>query len=404
MMRWLRECVRLRDLAMGLLVVAALFGCVRVEPPAGAATDVASTATAVSQSTRTPTPTVPADLAARAAALGRGVNLGNALEAPREGEWGMVIEPHFFPLIREAGFDTIRVPIRWSAHAEAAPPYTVDTAFFERVDWVIDQGLANDLNVVINMHHYDPLFEDPEAHYDRFVAIWTQIAIRYADRPDTLYFEPLNEPHGNLDATRWNTLLARTIAAIRAVDDHHTLVVGGADWGSINGLTYLSIPEGETNVIGTFHLYDPMLFTHQGAEWVGPEYGTLGVTWPGPPEEEVAPIPEARAVDWVRTWFARYNQTSGSANPASREAIGAALDRALAWSERRGVPLWLGEFGAYQTADMDSRVRWTETVRAEAEARGFTWAYWEFGAGFGIYDRESEAWRTPLLEALIPAP
>jgi endoglucanase len=341
-------------------------------------------------------------LSERAIALGRGVNLGNALEAPNEGEWGMVIEPEFFSLIRGAGFDTIRVPIRWSAHAAEASPYTVDETFFERVDWVIDRGLANDLNVVINMHHYDPLFEAPEAHADRFVAIWRQIATRYRAQPDALYFELLNEPHGNLDAARWNALMADTIAVVREIDDYHTLVVGGADWGGISGLDRLEIPAGEANTIATFHFYDPMLFTHQGAEWTGSEYGTLGVTWPGPPETEITPIPEARKVEWVRMWFLRYNQTQGDANPASADAIAKTLDRALAWSKQSGTPLWLGEFGAYSTADAASRARWTATVRAEAEARGFPWAYWEFGAGFGIYDREADAWRQPLLEALIP--
>jgi endoglucanase len=51
---------------------------------------------------------------------------------------------------------------------------------------------------------------------------------------------------------------------------------------------------------------------------------------------------------------------------------------------------------------MESRARWTATVRAAAEARGFAWAYWEFGAGFGIYDRDAETWRVPLLTALMP--
>lgn len=397
-------------LMVGLVVMGIGVGCGTAAPTGAPPTGTPEvTLTPTMAPTRTPRPTatesaIPAALAERAAALGRGVNLGNALEAPNEGEWGMVIEPEFFPLIRDAGFDTIRVPIRWSAHAAETAPYTVDTAFFERVDWVIDQGLANDLNVVINMHHYDPLFEDPEDHYDRFIAIWTQIATRYADRPDALYFELLNEPHGNLDAKRWNGLMARTIEAVRAIDDGHTLVLDGADWGGINGLNGLVFPEGASNFIATFHFYDPMLFTHQAAEWVGPEYGTLGVTWPGPPDVAVTPLPEAREVEWVRLWFMRYNQTPGSSNPASVDAIGQAFDRALAWSEARGVPLWLGEFGAYQTADMASRARWTATVRAEAEARGFPWAYWEFGAGFGVYDREAAAWRTPLLEALVPAP
>ena len=62
----------------------------------------------------------------------------------------------------------------------------------------------------------------------------------------------------------------------------------------------------------------------------------------------------------------------------------------------------MGEFGAYEKADMQSRVNWTKFVREEAEARGISWAYWEFGAGFGIYDRKVKAWNKDLLNALIP--
>ena len=53
----------------------------------------------------------------------RGINIGNALEAPNEGDWGVVIKDEYFKIIKEAGFDTVRIPIRWSNHAENAPPY-----------------------------------------------------------------------------------------------------------------------------------------------------------------------------------------------------------------------------------------------------------------------------------------
>ena len=49
--------------------------------------------------------------------LARGVNLGNALDAPKEGEWGLTLEEDFFEQIRRAGFKSVRIPIRWSAHA-----------------------------------------------------------------------------------------------------------------------------------------------------------------------------------------------------------------------------------------------------------------------------------------------
>ena len=49
--------------------------------------------------------------------LGRGVNLGNALEAPTEGEWGVVLKEEYFSIIKQAGFNSIRLPVRWSGHA-----------------------------------------------------------------------------------------------------------------------------------------------------------------------------------------------------------------------------------------------------------------------------------------------
>ena len=56
----------------------------------------------------------------------------------------------------------------------------------------------------------------------------------------------------------------------------------------------------------------------------------------------------------------------------------------------------------YDVADMQSRAAWTRAVTREAERHGIAWCYWEFGAGFGAYDRDKKAWREPLLKALIP--
>src|SRR5438067_10486839 len=136
-------------------------------------------------------------------ALGRGINFGNALEAPKEGDWGLKLDASYFKLIKDAGFATVRVPVKWSAHAAKDAPYTIDAEFFQRIDWVLDQAEANKLNVVLNCHHYDELDKDPDKHLPRLVAIWEQIAKRYKDRPATLVLELLNEPYDKLIDQQW---------------------------------------------------------------------------------------------------------------------------------------------------------------------------------------------------------
>jgi len=302
----------------------------------------------------------------------RGINLGNALEASKEGEWGVVIKDEYFRIIREAGFDTVRIPIRWSAHAENDPPYEIDDKFFKRVDWVVNKSLEQDLITIINIHHYEEIMRDPIGHKMRFLALWRQISEHYKDYPENLYFEILNEPHGRLAEKVWNELLAEALRIIRATNPSRKIIIGPADWNSIYGLKSLVIPEDDKNIIVTFHFYVPFEFTHQGAEWVHPS-PPVGRKWLGTEVE--------------------------------RRQIISLLDMAAKWSKEHGnIPLFLGEFGAYRKADIDSRVRWTYFMAREAEKRDISWCYWEFCAGFGAYDPKEKKWREPLLYALIPKP
>ena len=302
--------------------------------------------------------------------LGQGLNLGNTLEAPNEGDWGFVLEPWHFREIAAGGFDSVRVPIRWSAHAQANAPYTIDPVFFNRIDWVVNQARTNDLSVILDVHHYDEIFEDPAAHKDRFLALWDQIATRYQNEPKTVFFEILNEPHAALDANAWNALLVDALATIRQTNPDRQVIVGPAHWNNLSELPNLVLPENDRNLIATFHYYSPFEFTHQGASWVEGSDAWLGTTWDGTASEKQA----------IRTEFTFVEN----------------------WAAQRDRPMLLGEFGAYSRADSQSRQRWTTFVREQAEAKGFEWSYWEFGAGFGAYDRDNRAWIPEIYNSLDP--
>jgi endoglucanase len=300
--------------------------------------------------------------------LGRGVNLGNALEAPNEGEWGITLEEEFFDLIKNVGFNSVRIPIRWSAHTNIMSPFGIHPGFLNRVDWAVEQALSRGLMAVINIHHYEKLMEDPDAHRKRYLAIWCQLADHYKNMPGELLFDLLNEPNTNLTPELWNDLLVDALSVIRETNPYRTLIIGTAQWGGLGALDDLSISGEETNAIVSAHYYEPFQFTHQGAEWVSGSDPWLGTIW-------------------------------GSAQDYA--AVEKDFDRLLSWSQENNRPVRIGEFGAYSKADINSRVMWTAHVARSAEERGFSWAYWEFAAGFGVYNPSSRSWNQELLESLI---
>jgi endoglucanase len=329
--------------------------------------------------------------------LQKGINLGDALEAPSEGEWGVVLDEANFSRASSKGFDHVRLPVRFSGHAKSEPPYTIDDDFFRRVDWAVTEALSHGLAIVIDQHNYDALMDNPEAHRGRFVALWRQIAERYRDAPRAVCFELLNEPHGNLTAQEWNSILKETLGVVRKTNPSRTVVVEGVDWGSAKNLKdTLAVPD-DPNLVGSFHMYQPILFTHQGAPWMPAEFQTKGVRFPGPPASPVTP---ATSVTWVRDWFARYNREPAATNPSGSTTIDGEIAMAKAFADSRHLPVYMGEFGAIDNADMASRVAWIRATRAAAERQGFGWAYWDDGGSFAAYDRKKGAWIPELEDAL----
>ncbi|MBN2354452.1 MAG: glycoside hydrolase family 5 protein [Spirochaetales bacterium] len=300
--------------------------------------------------------------------------MGNFLESEFEGKDtdGLLIRDEWFPLLKDAGFDFVRIPVRWSAHAGDSEPYPVDGAFAARVAHVADAALASGLSVVVNQHHYLELMENPAAHRARFLALARTMGRRFRGYPERLMIEILNEPTHHLTAGLWNDCLREAHAALRAENGSRVLIVGPTDWNNISGLASLSLAglEADRKIVATFHYYEPHPFTHQGAPWVTPPHPT-GRRWTG--------------------------------SDGELSALRADFDVAASWSARRKRPLLLGEFGAYQKhAAWPEVVAWTAAVRAEAEARGIPWCYWEFCHDFGVWDRDRKEFKQDLLRALIP--
>jgi endoglucanase len=237
------------------------------------------------------------------------------------------------------------------------------------LDWAVKQAVANRLLVILDLHEFHAMGEDPVGNKERFLAVWRQIAEHCQDAPGEVLFEILNEPNKKLTPELWNPLLRETLGVIRKSNPQRTVIVGPTSWNNIKDLDKLDPPNEDRNLIVTVHYYSPFPFTHQGAPWAGLK-DKVGVPWSGSEQEQQAILKD--------------------------------FGKAQAWAQQHDRPILLGEFGAYDKGEMASRVRWTSFVARQAEKLGWSWSYWQFDSDFIVFDVKHDAWIEPIRRALVP--
>lgn len=304
--------------------------------------------------------------------LAQTLNIGAVYEVGRYETWALEFDLDQLDAIASQGFTAIRLPVRWADWASEVPPYDIEEAFFEEIDLVLGRALANDLAVVLDVHHYEALDENPEGERERFLGLWAQIANRYQELPNSVVFELTNEPHSQLGGDLLNEILSAAVDVIRASNPNRTLMIGPGSWYSPLELDSLLVPD--TNIIVSVHYYDPFPFTHQGAVWV------------------------EGSAEWLGTRFD---------DAQDRPLIEREFDDVAAWASENDVPIFVGEFGALIEADGTDRAAWTTFIREQSEQHGFSWGYWDWASpGFGLYEMEpgdpgDGTWNEELLAALL---
>lgn len=285
---------------------------------------------------------------------------------------GLTIQESYIQAVADAGFDSVRLPICWPAHVSKTAPYSIDKAFLRRVDNVVGWCLKRKLAVIITIHHFNELYQNPDDENLRqiFFSIWRQLNAHFKSYSrEKVFFEVLNEPHDNLTSDKWNALIPEILAVIRTKDKDRTIIIDAADYAYHGALEKLAIPEDERNVIVSVRYYLPYDFTHQGAHWAAGSDKWLGKTWTG--------------------------------NADEMAVVNADLKFIKDWSEKNKRPITIGEFGAIALADEKSRVTWTRTVREKFDANGFSWCYFDFGMIFRAFDIEKQEWLPGFKEALV---
>jgi endoglucanase len=271
-------------------------------------------------------------------------------------------------LLKEAGFQSVRINLHPFRHMERTNGWALRPAWFETLDWAVTNATAAGLQVILDFHEFNAMAENPDTRKDQFLAFWKQLAAHCRNSPNSVLFEILNEPNKALTPALWNQYLREALAIIRATNPTRTVVVGPAFWNSVDHLHELELPADDRHLIVTVHYYKPMPFTHQGAPWTG-EKDKSGIAW---------------------------------GTEAERKAVRDDFEKVAAWSKVNERPIYLGEFGAYDKAPMESRARYTDFVARTAESLGWSWGYWQFDGDFILWDMKRDAWVEPILRALIP--
>lgn len=300
--------------------------------------------------------------------VGRCVNMGNSLETPTEGAWGgKKIDAADFKRIADAGFDTIRLPVRWSTRAGNVAPHTIDPEFMARVKGVVADARKAGLNIILNSHHFEEIHKDPsDANIAKLAGMWRQIAAAFADQPEAnLWFEIENEPHDKFNDSNLLKVLNPALAEIRKSNPTRPVIIGGEYWSGINSLKTLQLPD-DPNIVPTFHYYDPFNFTHQGATWVEPS-PPLGRKYGGDEDQKLLQDDLQKVRDYI---------------------------------SRTGKTPFMGEFGAHSTVPAEERVNYQKTIRVAFDQIGIGICAWAYTNTFPLWDQQKKAWVPGMRDAM----
>jgi aryl-phospho-beta-D-glucosidase BglC (GH1 family) len=326
----------------------------------------------------------------RAEHLKRGVNLSSFYAQTRDisqARLDAYMSEGDMRALKTAGFDHVRLSINPALLIASPKTGTLRDGPMASLDKTVGQLLDAGLNVVLDIHAEED-WKAALTHGDdgasNLYAFWLNFAAHYAKSdPDRVFFEILNEPSMD-DLYRWEGIQDRAVAAIRRVAPRHTIIATAAAWGHQDGLLAME-PVRDDNVIYTFHDYDPMWFTHQGATWSTTSWAfTHGIPYPSTPQN-ILPELNQEPDERVRLELQRYGEDQWGPARVQTE-----VDAIAKWAEERNVPLYCGEFGAFKDhSDPKMRAAWIDDTRTALESRHVGWAMWDYDGNFGLATKSS---------------
>jgi endoglucanase len=289
--------------------------------------------------------------------------------------------------IAEMGFDHIRLPIDEEQMWDEQGNRNEDA--FQLMTNCIDWCAETNLRVIVDLHilrshHFNaeekPLWTDP-AEQEKFYDLWRDLSATLSVYPNSLVaYELMNEAVAD-DPELWNNLVANAVKALREIEPYRTIVIGSNRWQSVGTFDELKVPANDTNIILSFHFYEPFLLTHWNASWTGLRDYEGPVHYPGIilTQEEFDALPE-KMKEAAKGWTGR---------EFDKNWILDEWQKPIKKAKELGLPLYCGEFGIITGPEKDDMLRWYQDMIDLFEENGIGYANWNYKSGsFGLLDGE----------------
>ena len=349
--------------------------------------------------------------------MGRGINMGNVLSAPTEGNWAYPVYEDYFVQLSEAGFTNIRIPVDFYSGGFLTPDYTlngsqrsniniddcannscfsseantysnyggslddysVNEDYLDRVQQIVDWAITHNIIVVLDFHgnnlkqEFVYTFENEEingvnyytnptsakrlADINRFKSIWRDISNKFKDYPnDQLVFDIINEPYFSISANEMDELNLEVISTIRStgsINLTRSIIINGG------GASSWEVPFGISSEVLNSDDY------------------------------LIASFHYYQPFNFTASSREQYNNFEFS--QTQKDLITDRFSQLKTWSENNDIPIYLGEFGADNENGADyfdgeyglyggpnnlDRVEYHRFIAEEAISSSFAFSAW----------------------------
>ena len=325
----------------------------------------------------------------------RGVNISHWLSQSKKR--GADRENYFteadVKAVAEAGFDHIRLPIDeeqlWDEAGNKDP--VAFGLLHDALGWAKKYDLQTlvDLHIVRAHHFLDEspaLFTDPKAQ-EKFGGLWRQLSAELIKYPvEDVAYELLNESVAK-DHDDWNKVYRIAYDVVRQNEPNRVIFLGPNRWQNPEYFEYLDVPEGDPNIVLSYHFYKPMPITHYEASWTTTANYHGPIAYPGfaIDVKDTIGLKQEDLVD-IKQYIGEH---------FDREKLESMMVKAFEAAEKYDLPLYCGEFGAYKNAPDDIRFRWYQDVISILAEHDVAWAAWDLKGSFAVFEEDDLSLKIP---------